>query len=158
MTNSSESEARGEELRTVLIVEDDPGHAELLLRGLGSQLRGHRVVHARDGAEALEVLGLRRGEAPALREPPDLILLDLRLPRMDGFEVLRQIKSSKLARVPVVILTTSENKQDVDRAYRLRANSYLVKPVDFDSLSQMLASLREYWISHNWTYRRRAET
>ena len=152
MKSSPENQRQRGRVRSVLIVEDDPGHAELLLRGLGSQLQDHRCFHARDGAEALEMLGLRGDAEVVLPSPPDLILLDLRLPRMDGFGVLRQIKSSKLARVPVVILTTSENKQDVDRAYRLRANSYLVKPVDFHSLNQMLASLREYWISHNWTY------
>ena len=135
--------------RTVLLVEDDPGHAELICRGLRAGEVDVAIEHARDGVEALELLRLRGSEGRALTRPPALVLLDLRLPRLNGFEVLRAIKSSRLARVPVVVLSTSDNARDVQEAYSLRANSYLVKPVDFTRLSVMLRSVRAYWLELN---------
>jgi CheY-like chemotaxis protein len=132
----------------VLLVEDDPDHAELVRRGLeeyGSQLQ---LTHVADGETALEYL---RDRAPR-NSPgrPHLILLDLRLPRMDGLEVLREIKSSPdLADIPCVVLTTSRAEGDMLKAYRLHANSYLVKPGDYGRFVELIAGVERYWLQEN---------
>ena len=108
----------------------------------------HRVA---DGELALEYL-LRRGDfGNAMESPrPDLILLDLRLPKLDGLEVLRRIKESEgLKLIPIVILTTSDAEQDVARAYALQANCYLVKPVNFAQFSELIESLGRFWLEWN---------
>ncbi|MET0285069.1 MAG: response regulator [Polyangiales bacterium] len=130
---------------TVLLVEDDAAHAEITRRNLASL--GERLgelVHAQDGQVALDFLfGPRR-----LR--PDLILLDLRLPRVDGFEVLRQVKAADALRhVPVVVLTTSNAESDVRAAYERGASSYLVKPVDFQQFVAMMRAFGAFWFDHN---------
>ena len=139
--------ATGETLR-VLLVEDDPDHAELVRRGLeeyGSRLQ---LTHLGDGETALEYL---RERAP--RDTPDrphLILLDLRLPRVDGLEVLGEIKSSPALRaIPTVVLTTSESEHDVARACAQHANSYLVKPVEFHRFEALIGNLESYWLILN---------
>ncbi len=132
----------------VLLVEDDPDHAELVRRGLeeyGSQLQ---LTHVADGESALEYL---KDRAP-LNTPgrPHLILLDLRLPRMDGLEVLREIKASPdLADIPCVVLTTSRAEGDMLKAYRLHANSYLVKPGDYGQFVELIAGVERYWLREN---------
>jgi CheY-like chemotaxis protein len=132
----------------ILLVEDDPDHAELVRRGLeeyGSQLQ---LTHVADGETALEYL---RDRAPR-NSPgrPHLILLDLRLPRMDGLEVLREIKSSPdLADIPCVVLTTSRAEGDMLKAYRLHANSYLVKPGDYGRFVELIAGVERYWLQEN---------
>jgi len=132
----------------VLLVEDDPDHAELVRRGLeayGSQLH---LTHVADGESALEYLRDRAPRHTAGR--PHLILLDLRLPRMDGLEVLREIKSSPdLADIPCVVLTTSRAEGDMLKAYRLHANSYLVKPGDYDRFVELIAGVERYWLQEN---------
>jgi len=132
----------------VLLVEDDPDHAELVRRGLeeyGSQLQ---LTHLADGESALEYL---RDRAPRNTPGrPHLILLDLRLPRMDGLEVLREIKSAPdLADIPCVVLTTSRAEGDMLKAYRLHANSYLVKPGDYERFVELIAGVERYWLQEN---------
>ena len=132
----------------VLLVEDDPDHAELVRRGLeeyGSQLQ---LTHVADGESALEYLkDCAPRDTPGR---PHLILLDLRLPRMDGLEVLREIKASPdLADIPCVVLTTSRAEGDMLKAYRLHANSYLVKPGDYARFVELIAGVERYWLQEN---------
>lgn len=131
----------------VLYVEDDADHAELVLRILERRGKKGGVVHVEDGAAALDYLNRsERAEVPR----PRLILLDLRLPKVDGIDVLRTIKTSpELAIIPVVVLTTSASAQDVSRAYACNANSYLVKPDDFASFDALIADLGQYWLDLN---------
>lgn len=140
----------------ILLVEDNDDHAEIILRGL----ENHRVVNivhrVSDGEAALDFLLRRKGYLAASNSPePNLVLLDLRLPKVDGLEVLKTIKQSpKLSRIPVVVLTTSEAERDVARAYDHHANSYLVKPLDFSRFSELMDSLGYYWLAWNrdpWT-------
>jgi len=135
----------------ILLVEDDPDHTELVRRAIEELGRDVRLVALADGEIALDYL-LRRGEwADPERSPkPDLVLLDLRLPRLDGFSVLREIKSaSALRHIPVVILTSSSSDRDVEQAYAEHANSYLVKPHDYERLVTLLGLARDYWLVRN---------
>jgi len=135
----------------VLLVEDNEDHAELLKRTLREAGDRIRIVHARDGEAALDYLGLSNPSAgPARNEIPGLVLLDLRLPRIDGLDVLRRIKEAQsLSPVPVVILTTSSAPADIARAYHLHANSYLAKPVSYDHFSRLMQALGRYWTVWN---------
>jgi CheY-like chemotaxis protein len=131
----------------VLYVEDDTDHAELVLRSLERRNTMAAVVHVGDGEAALDYLSKsERDEVPR----PRLILLDLRLPKVDGLDVLRTVKASRaFAAIPVVILTTSANGQDIARAYQHHVNSYLVKPHDFAGFEAMVQELGEYWLALN---------
>ena len=135
----------------VLLVEDDLGHAELIKRNLQRSSRSLRISHVADGQAAVDYLRHAGDYAGENDQPaPDLILLDLRLPRLDGLEVLRQIKEDPaLARIPVVILTTSHSEPDIAEAYARRANSYLVKPVDFQQFSNLMDQVKHYWTVWN---------
>lgn len=137
-------------LRTVLFVEDDDDHAELVLRSLEAEGLEKEVTRVSDGEAALDYL-YGRGAFAAPRPPrPDIVLLDLRLPKVDGLQVLREIKSSEsLQRIPVVVLTTSEAESDLARAYDLRANAYVVKPVDFAKFGTLLRDLGFFWLGWN---------
>jgi CheY-like chemotaxis protein len=135
----------------ILLVEDDADHTELVRRAIEELGPEVRLVALADGELALDYL-FRRGEwAAAERSPrPDLVLLDLRLPRLDGFSVLREIKSAPALRhVPVVILTSSSSDRDVEQAYDEHANSYLVKPHDYERLVTLLGRARDYWLVRN---------
>lgn len=135
----------------VLLVEDNIDHAELVIRTLEDHLIANKIKHFSDGQSALDYL-LRRGEYadPASSPYPHMILLDLRLPRVDGLEVLRIIKEQEsLKNIPVIILTTSEAEKDVARAYDNHVNSYLVKPVGFDDFSKLMNDLGFYWLGWN---------
>ena len=134
----------------VLLVEDNEDHAELLKRTL-REATDLRIVHARDGEAALDYLGLSGPDAGQGRnEIPALVLLDLRLPRIDGLDVLRRIKAVQSLRpVPVVVLTTSSAPSDIARAYHLHANSYLAKPVSFDHFGRLMRTLSRYWTVWN---------
>jgi CheY-like chemotaxis protein len=141
-----------EEPLLILLVEDNPAHAELVKRSLEDHRVPNRVVHLADGEAALHYL-LRQGRFadPAASPRPHLVLLDLRLPRIDGLEVLRRIRTdAELERLPVVVLTTSEAEQDVAKAYEFRANSYLVKPVDFERFARLMGDLGFYWLKWNY--------
>ncbi|MFQ6041307.1 MAG: response regulator [Candidatus Poribacteria bacterium] len=135
----------------ILLVEDNLGHAELVIRSFQEHRVANKIHHVLDGEVALDYL-FRRGDYadPENSPRPHLILLDLRLPRIDGLEVLKEIKvDEKLRCIPVVILTTSEAESDLARAYDNHANSYLVKPVDFDKFTQLMQDLGFYWLCWN---------
>jgi CheY-like chemotaxis protein len=135
----------------VMLIEDNIDHAELVLRTLEDHDIPNRVRHFLDGQSALDYL-YRRGEFSASTETerPQVILLDLRLPRVDGMEVLKTIKEDPdLKSIPVVVLTTSEAERDVAKAYYNHANSYLVKPVGFEDFRKLMDDLGFYWLGWN---------
>lgn len=136
---------------TILLVEDDPDEAELALFGFGQVGRHYDIQLVRNGEEALEFLfATGRHANRATERPPSLVILDLDLPRVSGFEVLRQIRSTPEYRyTPVVILTTSDEQSDILQGYQLGVNSYLCKPVDFESFADLLQQVSEYWLSTN---------
>jgi two-component system response regulator len=133
--------------RLVLYVEDDLDHAELVRRSLARHTHGGSILHIEDGEAALDYLG--RIDADTV-DRPGLILLDLRLPKVDGLEVLRTVKQNpRLSDIPVVVLTTSASDSDLQRAYAQNANSYLVKPEDFPALDELMKTLGSYWLYWN---------
>ena len=145
-----QSKMQGEPVE-ILLVEDDPDHAALIIRGLEGNLVANQIHHVSDGEAALDYL-FRRGEyADAVKSPrPHLILLDLRLPKIDGLEVLREIKQDEVLRpIPVVVLTSSAAESDIAGACDNYVNSYLVKPVEFDELRRMMRDLGFYWLAWN---------
>ena len=136
---------------TILLVEDNEDHAELVRRNFAEHLVANTIHHARDGEEALHYL-LHKGKyADSATSPtPHLVLLDLRLPKIDGIDVLKQIKASDTLRsIPVVVLTSSYAEQDIAKAYANSANSYLVKPVDFGKFTRLMHDLGYYWLAWN---------
>ncbi|MEM7018497.1 MAG: response regulator [Pseudomonadota bacterium] len=136
---------------TILLVEDNPAHAELIKRSFEDHNLPNKIYHVSDGEASLDYL-LRRGSYidPEVSPRPHVILLDLRLPKVDGIEVLRTIKNDDtLCHLPVVILTTSAADQDVMKAYDHHANSYLVKPVDYTQFNQLMNDLGVYWLQWN---------
>jgi len=135
----------------VLLVEDNIDHAELVIRTLEDHRIANKIKHFTDGQVALDYLLRRNGyEDPASSPRPHMILLDLRLPRVDGLEVLRIIKEQDdLKMIPVIILTTSEADKDMARAYNHHVNSYLVKPVGFEDFSKLMNDLGFYWLGWN---------
>ena len=135
----------------VLLVEDNPTDAELTLRALrGKGLRNSFVV-AKDGAEALDFLFARGAYADRdVVNGPKLVLLDLRLPKIDGIEVLRQVKDDERTKtIPVVVLTSSRQEPDIKTCYELGANSYIVKPVEFDNFAEAVSEVGLYWLLLN---------
>lgn len=139
------------ELLTILLVEDNEDHAELVRRSFNDNRVANTIHHVKDGEEALDYLFRRGAYSEQNSSPrPNLILLDLRLPRVDGIEVLREIKASEILKcIPVVILTSSGAEQDIAGAYSNHANSYLVKPVDFEKFTKMMKDLGYYWLAWN---------
>jgi CheY-like chemotaxis protein len=140
----------GKEL-VILQVEDDPAHAEITRRNMEMARVANRVFHVGDGQSALDYLfHTGRYSDPSDAPRPDLVLLDLRLPKVDGIEVLRTIKAEpSLKNIPVVILTTSEAEQDMAGAYAEGAGSYLVKPVDFEKFINLMEIFGYYWLAWN---------
>jgi CheY-like chemotaxis protein len=130
----------------ILLVEDNPGDVRLTVEALRDGKVLNNLNVARDGVEALTFL---RREGPHVAAPrPDLILLDLNMPKKDGREVLAEIKSDEsLRRIPVVILTTSQAEQDILKSYDLHANCYITKPVDFDQFIAVVQSVEDFWLS-----------
>lgn len=137
----------------ILLVEDNQAHAELARRSLADHHVATDIYHVSDGKAALRYLFRRGVYADAARSPrPHVILLDLRLPKISGLDVLRQIKrSDELKNIPVVILSTSGRDLDIARAYEQQANGYMVKPTDFGQFSQALEELASYWLAWNRT-------
>ena len=135
----------------VLLVEDNPDHAELVIRNLAEYPVPNQVIHLTHGQAALDYLLRREDYANAALSPrPHIILLDLRLPRVDGLQVLQVIKTSEsLRQIPVIILTTSDTEQDSTRAYNNYANSYLVKPLGYEQFRKLIQDLGLYWLSQN---------
>ena len=135
----------------ILLVEDNPRDAELTIRALHKRNLANHLVHVQDGQEALDWLfctGLYAGRN--INHTPKIILLDLKLPKVDGMEVLRAIRTDERIRLtPVVILTSSKEEQDVVQSYSLGVNSYIVKPVDFEKFSTAVAEAGHYWLLVN---------
>ena len=130
---------------SILLVEDNPRDAELTLRAFAKSNLANNILVAHDGVEALEIVHGRTGA-----ERPRVILLDLKLPKLDGLEVLRQLKSDERTRaIPVVIVTSSNQDPDIKTAYDLGANSYVVKPVDFEAFMKIMSQLGFYWLMVN---------
>ena len=141
-----------EEPVTILLVEDNENHAELVMQSFEDHRIANKIYHVSDGEKALDYLFRRGDYADQLKSPrPHVILLDLRLPKLDGLEVLKEIKISKeLDKIPIVIFTTSNADVDVARAYEYRANSYLVKPINHEKFSQLLSVIGFYWLAWNY--------
>jgi two-component system response regulator len=135
------------EKKTILLVEDDPDDEALTLRALRKRNLANDVEVARDGAEALDrLLGTGRDAKTA----PAVVLLDLKLPKVDGLEVLRRIRAdARTKTLPVIILTSSKEEQDVARSYDLGANSYVRKPVEFEKFIEAVGELGLYWLLLN---------
>ena len=131
----------------ILLVDDNPDDVELTMRVLKSHRIANEVLVARDGVEALELLHVDRPE-----HPPSLVLLDLKMPRMDGLETLKRIREDPRTRhLPVVIMTTSREERDIVASYALGANSYVQKPVEFEEFEQAVHCLGLYWLILNVT-------
>lgn len=136
---------------TILLVEDEPAHAEIVRRNLEASRVANRMIWVADGQAAMDYL-LREGaySDPVKSPVPGLILLDLRLPKMDGLEVLQAIKTNpRLSAIPVVVMTTSAAEVDVANAYHHHANSYVVKPIDLAKFTALLDALGYFWLAFN---------
>jgi CheY-like chemotaxis protein len=135
----------------ILLVEDDEAHAEIVRRNFETCRLANHLVHVTDGQAALDYLYRRNSYAdPHVSPRPGIVLLDLRLPKVDGMDVLKTVKADPdLGRIPVVILTTSKAEADMVQAYGHHANSYLVKPVDFLHFTQLMETFGYYWLAWN---------
>jgi two-component system, response regulator len=135
----------------ILLVEDDPNDRDLALHALRRENLANKIFVARDGEEALDFLFCRGAFAQrSIDHPPKIVLLDLKLPKVDGIEVLRQIKSDPRTRtIPVVILTSSKEERDLVMGYNLGANSYIQKPVDFEQFRNTVKQVGLYWLLTN---------
>ena len=146
------NEVAADPLIEVLLVEDTPEDVELTLEALGGYIPVSRIRVARDGLEALQYLHGADGEdgAAAAGNLPRVVLLDLKLPKVDGLEVLERIRTDpRTELLPVVLLTSSAEETDMHRAYKLHANSYIAKPVQFDEFATVLREIGVYWLSMN---------
>ena len=135
----------------ILLVEDNPNDLELALHALRRNNLANHIEVVRDGAEALAfIFGTGAYAGRDLNQNPRVILLDLKLPKVDGLEVLRRIKSDERTRtIPVVILTSSQEERDIVESYRLGVNSYIAKPVDFEQFTEVVRQLGLYWLLIN---------
>lgn len=134
----------------VLLVEDNPRDAELTLRALKKRKLANQFIHVKDGQEALDYLFCEGPFAGRPNNMPRVVLLDLKLPKVDGVDVLRRIRVDERTRaLPVVMLTSSREERDVIEAYNLGVNSFIVKPVDFESFSDAVEHLGFYWLLLN---------
>ena len=130
----------------ILLVEDNPDDAELTMRALKKNNLTNNILHLQDGEEALNYL-FSNGRGPNL---PKLILLDIKMPKVDGIEVLKRIKSDEQIRIiPVVLLTSSKEERDIIESYKLGANAYIVKPVEFDKFVKTVSELGFFWLMLN---------
>lgn len=130
----------------ILLVEDNPGDVRLTIEALAGAKVRNRLQIAKDGDEALAILRKEGKHQDAAT--PDLILLDLNLPRKDGREVLREIKSEpRLSNIPIVVLTTSKEEQDILASYELHANCYITKPVELDKFLDVVKSIEDFWLT-----------
>ena len=135
----------------ILLVEDNDAHAELVIRGMRDQQVANKIHLVSDGEKALDYLFMRGAYVdPAQNPRPNLVLLDLRLPRVDGLDVLKTIKTTpSLLRIPVVILTSSDAESDIAKSFDYHANSYIVKPLDFKTFTKLMKDLGFYWLGWN---------
>ena len=135
-----------EKFRRILMVEDDPRDVELTLTALEDYNLANEVVVCRDGQEALDYLYSRGKFSDRVNENPAVMLLDLKLPKVDGLEVLQQVKSDeRLRMIPVVVLTSSHEEKDMMQSYKLGVNAYVVKPVDFHEFVNAVKELGVFW-------------
>ena len=150
MTENTVAPSVGRPIR-ILLIEDNDAHTKLILRAFKEDRFANPVDCVRDGEEALDFLYQRGVYANKSKSPrPDMILLDLKLPKIDGLEVLKIVKEdSSLKAIPVVVLTSSTDERDVNQAYRHYVNSYICKPVDFDKFRQVVQELDYYWTIYN---------
>ena len=135
----------------ILLVEDNPQDAELAIRALKKRNLANSLVHVADGQEALDFLfGTGTHAGRDVHDQPKVVLLDLKLPKLDGIEVLRHLRADPRTKLlPVVVLTSSRQESDVIQTYELGANSYIVKPVDFENFSEAVSKLGLYWLLMN---------
>jgi CheY-like chemotaxis protein len=135
----------------ILVIEDDPAHVEIIRRNFEASRLANRLISVEDGQAALDYLNRKGQYNDETKFPmPNLILLDLRLPKVDGLEVLRIIKlDPAVNKIPVVILTTSAAEADMVKAYEHHANSFLIKPVDFSQFSKLMDTFGYYWVAWN---------
>jgi CheY-like chemotaxis protein len=135
----------------ILLVEDSPHDAEMTLRALRKRNLGNRVFHVKNGQEALDWIFCRgQYEQRAANQYPKVVLLDLKMPKVDGLEVLQALRSDERTRtLPVVIMTSSQEQSDLVSSYKSGVNSYIVKPLEFDSFSAAVAELGQYWLLLN---------
>lgn len=135
----------------ILLVEDNPGDAEMTMRVLKKNHIGNHIIHLKDGAEAIDfIFGTGIYENRNVSHKPKMILLDLKMPKVSGIEVLKTLKSDERTRmIPVVVLTSSNEDPDIRSCYELGVNSYIVKPVDFSNFSSVIAELGMYWLLLN---------
>lgn len=135
----------------VLLIEDNPDDAALAIRSLKKQNLANKLVHLKDGAEAIDfIFGQGQYEGRPMNFIPRVILLDLKMPKVNGIEVLERIKSEPSTKsIPVVVLTSSAEDPDIKRCYELGVNSYIVKPVEFDNFAKTVADLGMYWVVVN---------
>jgi two-component system, response regulator len=134
----------------ILLVEDNPLDAELTMRGLKDQKLANPITWVKDGEEALDYVFRRGAYAGRSDSGPRLILLDLKMPRVGGIEVTRALKSDdRTKRIPIVIMTSSKEEQDIADSYNLGANSYIVKPLDFEALAEVARHAGYYWLAIN---------
>lgn len=144
------------EVVNILLVEDNPTDAELTIRALNRNNLASNLLWLKDGAEALEfIFGAVQSAERSIQEHPRLILLDLKLPKVDGIEVLRRLKTDERTRItPVVMLTSSDEERDILQSYQLGVNSYLVKPLEFDRFLDIVSRAGLYWALLNQMPRR----
>ena len=135
----------------ILLIEDNVNDAELAIRSLKKNGIANNLVHLRDGDSAIDFLfGTGKFEGRNTNNKPKVILLDLKMPKVNGIEVLKKIKSNDLTRkIPVVVLTSSKENPDVEKCYALGVNSYIVKPVEFENFSKAVVEIGLYWLLHN---------
>jgi len=134
----------------ILLVEDNPLDAELTMRGLKNQKLANKITWVKDGEEALDYVFKRGTYADRTDPDPRLILLDLKMPRVGGIEVTRTLKNDeRTRRIPIVIMTSSKEETDIVDSYNLGANSYIVKPLDFESLAEVARQAGFYWLAIN---------
>lgn len=142
----------GYEQVQILLVEDSPQDAELTQRALKRHHVANEVDWVRDGVEALEYLHCEGAWATRASGPPKLVLLDMKMPRMDGLRVLERLKGDPTTRaIPVVMLTSSREESDLVESYALGVNSYIVKPVDFEQFAEVVSQVGMYWVLANQT-------
>jgi len=135
----------------ILLAEDNPHDAEMTIRALSKVNLANKLHHVKDGAAALDFI-FARGEyaGRGIENKPKIVLLDIKMPKVDGIEVLKQIKADELTKtVPVVIMTSSKEEQDIITSYNLGVNSYVVKPVDFAGFAKAVSELGFYWLITN---------
>lgn len=135
----------------ILLIEDNMNDAEMTIRALKKNNIANKLIHLKDGAQALDFLfGKGEFEGRDVSRKPKMILLDLKMPKVDGLEVLSKIKSNESTKtIPVVVLTSSKEHPDIERCYQLGVNSYIVKPVEFDSFLKAVSDLGLYWMLLN---------